>query len=176
MAMKATVVAEGLQFPEGPTWLGLKRVAVTQIRGQCVSLWENGRLTKIADTGGGANGATLGPDGALYVANNGGVSLGHEGHWLADTQIAGRIQCVTLEGEVRDVATALPGTPPNRPNDLCFGRDAVLADRPNRFLQERATEVAVVVAIGPFSCRPCGACAGHGLILSRHVDTVNIVR
>jgi hypothetical protein len=63
MAMKATVVAEGLEFPEGPTWLGPKRVAVTQIRGQCVSLWENGRLTKIADTGGGANGATLGADG-----------------------------------------------------------------------------------------------------------------
>ena len=126
MAMKPTVVAEGLEFPEGPTWLGPQRVAVTQIRGQCVSLWDDGRLTKIANTGGGANGATLGPDGALYVANNGGVALDHGGHWLAEPQVAGRIQRVTLEGEVSDVATALPGAPPNRPNDLCFGPDGLL--------------------------------------------------
>jgi gluconolactonase len=120
------VLAEGLQFPEGPVWLGPERVAFTQIRGQCVSLWDHGTVSRIAWTGGGANGATLGPDGALYVANNGGLSLGHEGHWLAPEPIPGRIQRVTLAGEVSDVATALPGAPPNRPNDLCFGPDGLL--------------------------------------------------
>jgi gluconolactonase len=125
--MQPTVVATDLDFPEGPVWLGPKKVAVTEIRGQCISLWENGRLRRrVAVTGGGANGATLGPDGALYVCNNGGVSLGHEGRWMAPEPINGRIQRVTLDGDVRDVATTLPGAPPNRPNDLCFGPDGLL--------------------------------------------------
>ena len=125
--MRHTVVAEGLEFPEGPVWLGPKRVAVTEIRGQCISLWEDGALRRpLARTGGGANGATLGADGALYVANNGGVTLGHEGMWRAAEPLAGRIQRVTLDGEVSDVATALPGDPPHRPNDLCFGPDGLL--------------------------------------------------
>ena len=125
--MTPTIVAEGLEFPEGPVWLGPKRVAVTEIRGQCISLWENGTLKrKVAVTGGGANGATQGADGALYVSNNGGVSLGHEGKWMASPTIPGRIQRVTLDGKVTDVATKLPGNPPNRPNDLCFGPDGLL--------------------------------------------------
>jgi len=125
--MTPTIVAEGLDFPEGPVWLGPNRVAVTEIRGQCISLWENGTLKRrVAVTGGGANGATLGPDGALYVANNGGVSLGHEGKWMAPQPLTGRIQRVTLDGKVSDVATKLPGDAPNRPNDICFGPDGLL--------------------------------------------------
>jgi gluconolactonase len=125
--MDPTRLATGLYFPEGPVWLGPGRVAFTEIRGQRVSLWErDAGVSVIARTGGGANGATLGPDGALYVANNGGLSLGHQGHWIADDPIAGRIQRVTLDGRVSDVATALPGPPPHRPNDLCFGPDGLL--------------------------------------------------
>lgn len=107
-------------------WLAPERVAFTQIRGQCVSLYDHGAVSRVALTGGGANGAALGPDGALYIANNGGLSLGHDGRWLAPEEIPGRIQRVTLAGEVRDVAVELPGVPPNRPNDLCFGPDGLL--------------------------------------------------
>jgi gluconolactonase len=124
--MKRTVLAQGLGFPEGPVWLGPRRVAFTEIRGQCVSLWEPSGVRRIAHTGGGANGATLGPDGALYVANNGGLSLGHEGRWIAPEPIPGRLQRVALDGKVTDVAVDLPGAPPNRPNDLCFGPDGLL--------------------------------------------------
>jgi gluconolactonase len=124
--MTHTVLATGLGFPEGPVWLGPRRVAFTQIRGQCISLWDGSRVTTVARTGGGANGATLGADGALYVCNNGGVSLDHGGKWMASPQLAGRIQRVTLDGGVTDVATKLPGDPPNRPNDLCFGPDGLL--------------------------------------------------
>jgi gluconolactonase len=124
--MRPVVLTEQLGFPEGPVWLGPERLAFTQIRGQCISLWERGTVRRVAFTGGGANGATLGPDGALYVANNGGLSLGHEGRWMPPDPIAGRIQRVTLDGHVSDVATALPGAPPNRPNDLCFGPDGLL--------------------------------------------------
>ncbi len=125
--MHHSVVATGLEFPEGPVHLGPRHVALTEIRGQCVSLWEDGALARrVAVTGGGANGATLGADGALYVANNGGVSLGHEGTWRAEEPLTGRIQRVTLDGAVSDVATDLPGAPPHRPNDLCFGPDGLL--------------------------------------------------
>src|SRR5213078_2858628 len=108
--MKRTVLATGLQFPEGPVWLGTRRVAFTEIRGQCVSLWHDGTLARVARTGGGANG----------------LSLGHDGRWTAPDAIPGRIQRVTLAGEVSDVAVRLPGAPPNRPNDLCFGPDGLL--------------------------------------------------
>jgi gluconolactonase len=120
------VLAEQLEFPEGPVRLGPERIAFVEIRGQRVSLYEHGAVRTIAVTGGGANGATLGPDGALYVANNGGLSLGPEGQWRAPQPIPGRIQRVTLAGDVTDVAVRLPGAPPNRPNDLCFGPDGLL--------------------------------------------------
>src|SRR5205809_7849922 len=128
--MKRAVLATGLQFPEGPVWLGPRRVAFTEIRGQCVSLWHDGALARVARTGGGANGATLGPDGALYVANNGGLSLGHEGRWTAPDAIPGRIQRVTLAGGGGGVAGGLPGASPNPANDPCVGPDGPLHHTP----------------------------------------------
>jgi len=87
--VKRTVLATGLQFPEGPVWLGPRRVAFTEIRGQCVSLWHDGALARVARTGRGRQRRHARADGALYVANNGGLSLGHEGRWTAPDAIPG---------------------------------------------------------------------------------------
>ena len=120
------ILAEGLEFPEGPIALGGGEVVFTQIRGQCLTRYRDGALETLARTGGGANGATRGADGAFYVANNGGLSIGPHGQWLAEPQIPGRIQRVSEAGEISDLAVDLPGDPPHRPNDLCFGPDGQL--------------------------------------------------
>ena len=51
--VKHQVLAEGLGFPEGPVWLGPERVAVTELRGQGISLWERGTLRRVARRSGG---------------------------------------------------------------------------------------------------------------------------
>ena len=126
MDWKPRILAEGLEFPEGPIALANGDVVFTEIRGQRLSRYRSGRVETVAATGGGANGAALGADGCFYVANNGGLSSGPHGIWLAEPQIPGRIQRVTPDGQVSDVATELPGNPPHRPNDLCFGPDGLL--------------------------------------------------
>jgi len=120
------VLATGLGFPEGPVYLGHGAVAFTEIRGACITRYANGGTTLVATTGGGANGATLGADGEIWVANNGGISLGPGGYWFSPDPIDGRIQRVTSHGGCLDASGDLPGEAPHRPNDICFGPDGNL--------------------------------------------------
>ncbi len=123
MDWKPMILADGLSFPEGPISLGGGEVVFTEIRGQRLSRYRDGRVELVAETGGGANGAVVDRDGSFYVANNGGLCSAPGGQWLADDQIHGRIQKIDTGGEVTDIAVDLPGAPPHRPNDLCFGPD-----------------------------------------------------
>ena len=68
-------VARGLQFPEGPVALADGSVLVVEIRrGTLSRVAPDGTVTVVAETGGGPNGAAIGPDGAVYVCNNGGFA------------------------------------------------------------------------------------------------------
>jgi gluconolactonase len=151
MSAPSRVVADGLRFPEGPTLLDDGSVAVAEMQGESVSVVTPGGASRVlGDCGGGPNGTALGSDGAVYVANNGGLSAGAKGYWYAPRQFDGRVQRVDPDGTVTTVGAALPGPEPHRPNDICFGPDGTLyvTDSAN---WENLKEIRSgrVVALGP---------------------------
>jgi gluconolactonase len=71
--MDTQVIAEGLEFPEGPIAMNDGSVILTEIKGQRLTrVFPDGRKETVVETGGGPNGAAVGPDGAIYITNNGG--------------------------------------------------------------------------------------------------------
>lgn len=69
------LIGEGVLFPEGPVSLGDGSVIVVDmLAGLVVRLMQGRSSEVIASVGGGPNGAALGPDGKLYVVNNGGFA------------------------------------------------------------------------------------------------------
>jgi gluconolactonase len=124
--MTLTKVAGGLEFPEGPVALDDGSVVLVEIkRGTLTRVAPDGSTSVVAETGGGPNGAAIGPDGAIYVCNNGGFfwtvrrGLTAPGPQPAE-YIGGRIQRVTLDGEVSDLYTEVDGHGLRGPNDLVF--------------------------------------------------------
>lgn len=121
-------LARGLAFPEGPVALDDGSVLVAEIAGgtlACVA--EDGQVERVADCGGGPNGAAIGPDGKVYVCNNGGMAFReHDGVTVAqptpaEQDIGGRIQVVDLAtGSVDDLYVACGGEPLKGPNDIVF--------------------------------------------------------
>jgi gluconolactonase len=125
--MEITELARGLRFPEGPVWLPDGSVLVVEIaRGTLTRVGPDGSVDVVAHCGGGPNGAAMGPDGRVYVCNNGGFEWQERGGYLlpgnqAADYAGGRIQRVDLAtGEVEDLYTEVDGHPLCGPNDLVF--------------------------------------------------------
>ncbi|HEX8620626.1 MAG TPA: SMP-30/gluconolactonase/LRE family protein [Allosphingosinicella sp.] len=77
--MEIELVAEGLEFPEGPVAMADGSVLVAEIKGRRISrVRPDGAREVLVETGGGPNGLAIGPDGALWIANNGGSFSWHE--------------------------------------------------------------------------------------------------
>src|SRR5258705_9202041 len=69
------VLATDLEFPEGPVVMPDGSVVLVEIRGRRLTrVWPDGRKQVVAEIPGGPNGAAMGPDGKIYVCNNGGFS------------------------------------------------------------------------------------------------------
>ena len=126
--MDIDLVAEGLQFPEGPMAMADGSVVLVEIRGGTLTrVTPDGRKQVIARLGGGPNGAAIGPDGAAYVCNNGGAF-----GWDDDPDVhmpgnpptnykGGSIQRVDLNtGAFTTLYGDCDGLPLNGPNDIVF--------------------------------------------------------
>ena len=125
--MDFEIVADGLRFPEGPVALSDGGLLVVEIAGQRLTrIAPDGRKTVVAELPGGPNGAAVGPDGKVYICNNGGFEW-HEadgllipGHSAHDHR-GGSIQRVDIaSGAVETVYTECDGRPLQAPNDLVF--------------------------------------------------------
>lgn len=120
-------VCSDIDFGEGVVALPDGRIAFVEVSGFAITVTDGTRTLRIATVHGAPNGMALGPDGALYVANNGGLGPDREhGMWVAPHPIDGLVQRVTTDGDVTPYADNLPGPTPHRPNDLCFGPDGGL--------------------------------------------------
>lgn len=124
---KITEIAAGLRFPEGPIAMPDGTILLVEIeRGTLTRVHPDGRTEVVAETGGGPNGAAIGPDGACYICNNGGFAwVRGEGtlrpHMQAEDYKGGRIERVDLAtGRVDILYTHGPNHKLNGPNDLVF--------------------------------------------------------
>ena len=126
--MNFDIVTDGLQFPEGPVVMPDGSVIVVEIKaGRITRVRPDGRQEVVASPGGGPNGLAIGPDGALYVCNNGGFAwYGEEmglmlpGH-AADDYETGRIERVDLAtGKVERLFDKVDGIRLSGPNDIVF--------------------------------------------------------
>ena len=123
-------ITTGLRFPEGPIAMEDGSVLVVEIRrGTLTRVLADGTKHVLAETGGGPNGAAIGPDGKVYICNNGGFEW-HDigGLTLPGNQpvdyVGGSIQRVDLaSGAVETLYTECDGIPLRGPNDLVFDRE-----------------------------------------------------
>ena len=130
MNQELNVVATGLKFPEGPIAMPDGSVLVVEIaRGTLSRVEPDGKVEVVAHTGGGPNGAAIGPDGHCYICNNGGFDwVERRGRIFPGDQAAdytgGRIERVNLAtGEVQTVYEAAGGVRLCGPNDIVFDAD-----------------------------------------------------
>ena len=126
--MDAELVTDGLIFPEGPIAMADGSVVLVEIgRKTLTRVAPDGTRSIVAELGGGPNGAAIGPDGAVYVCNNGEAfkfpdSWEEEGRMLIPPSYSGgSIQRVDLAtGAFTTLYGDCDGKPLNAPNDIVF--------------------------------------------------------
>jgi len=128
------VLASDLRFPEGPIACTDGSLLVVEVRGGALTrISADGRADVVADLGGGPNGAAVGPDGAVYVCNNGGLPWSQlpDGSWYPFDPATGSMQPpdythgwierVDLEtGLVDRIYQAAGDRELSAPNDIAF--------------------------------------------------------
>ena len=121
------VMATGLRFPEGPVAMADGSVILGEIAASAVTLVApDGSKSAIGSAGGGPNGLARGPDGALYLCNNGGNEYAQGG--FLSTGPSKDYQCGYIQridprtGETRILYSQCNGHKLSAPNDIVFDR------------------------------------------------------
>jgi gluconolactonase len=126
--MSERIIATGLRFPEGPVVAADGSVYVVEIERETVTRCHlDGRTEIVAKIGGGPNGLAVGPDGALYLCNNGGflfqevAGLNRTKAGLHPDYTSGRIERLDPEtGELTLLYDRCGEHPLCGPNDIVF--------------------------------------------------------
>lgn len=120
-------ICEGLQFPEGPIAMADGSIILVEIkRGTLSRVSPSGEISVVAECGGGPNGAAIGPDGRVYVCNNGGfvwevIDGLTRPTGTPDSYTGGSIQAVDIAtGEVEVLYTHYGDKKLKGPNDIIF--------------------------------------------------------
>jgi gluconolactonase len=154
-------VATGLRFPEGPIARPDGSILLVEIaRGTLTRVDEDGTATVVAECGGGPNGAAMGPDGAVYVCNNGGCFDWHDRFGLLfpgspppDSWQQASLQRVDLAtGEVTTLLTEADGVRFRALNDLVFDAEGGIWFTDHGVRQERSSD-----RTGAYWCRADGS-------------------
>ncbi len=121
------VLATGLQFPEGPIAMPDGSVLLVEIARETLSrVTGDGRVEVVARLPGGPNGAAVGPDGRIWVCNNGGFGWirehgGHRVNGPSANYAGGWIEVVDPRtGRAERLYDRCGGHHLNGPNDLVF--------------------------------------------------------
>ena len=121
------VITDQLQFPEGPIAMPDGSVILVEIkRGTLSRVSASGEISVIAECGGGPNGAAVGPDGRIYICNNGGFSWKVIDGLLRpvgtpDSYTGGSIQVVDIDsGTIETLYTQCDEKIRKGPNDIVF--------------------------------------------------------
>jgi gluconolactonase len=126
---KITQIVAGLRFPEGPVAMPDGSIVLVEIERRTLSrVTPDGKVQVIAALGGGPNGAAMGPNGKIYVTNNGGLKFVERPGRLfpiaqADDYTRGSIQVVDpVTGKFETLYDSCDGQRLRGPNDLVFDR------------------------------------------------------
>jgi len=126
-----TEITTGLQFPEGPVAMPDGSVILTEMfASRLTRVSPDGTKSTVAEINGSPNGLAVGPDGALYLCNNGNAftplnagGLLYPGPFDESKYIGGRIQRVDIAtGAVTDLYTHCGETQLRAPNDIVFDK------------------------------------------------------
>lgn len=144
------VFAEGLAFPEGPVVMADGSVIVVEVASdKIIRCWAGGRKEVVATTGGGPNGLAVGPDGALYHANNGGIDWSKPGHYLGPGS-EGRIERIDIAtGKVERLYDSFEGVPISAPNDLVFDKQGNIWFTDLGKIREHSHDLSVLYCARP---------------------------
>lgn len=151
-------IATGLKFPEGPVAYDDGSVTVVEIEGGSVAhILPSGDIRRF-DCGGGPNGSAIGPDGALYVCNDGGLVFrtieggAREPYGAVEGYSGGSLQRLDLaSGRIETLFRQSGGEPLGVLNDIVFDAEggAFVVDTTGdrlHYMNPARQEIAIVAS------------------------------